>query len=355
MLARMTETVAVNSAINSPETARLTELVGGYQLSQIVACMARLDIATYVADGKSSTAELAQLTGANLESLARFLRAASGLGLLEQVGQDRFVLTPLGAWLQCGNGGRSMREFAVGLSGTALTRTFEHLTEAVMTGQPVVQSALGSSLYEYLAAHPDEAGHFARAMGEMSDGSARQIVARYDVSSCTRIVDVGGSYGVVLRRLLEAAPRATGVLFDRPDVVARARHSFQATDAGARIEFVGGDFLDAVPDGGDLYVLREVLHNWDDEQARRILENCHRAALPGSQLLVGEVVLPEVVNASTALAFQLDLIALVVFGGKERTRDEWTHLLASAGYRLQDVRPVPSLSQPWSLLVANRL
>jgi hypothetical protein len=342
-------------ALNSQETARLTELVGGYQLSQIVACMARLDIATYVADGKSSTGELAQLTGANPASLSRFLRAAAGLGLLEPVGQDRFRLTPLGAWLQGNNHGPTMREFAIGLSGTALTRTFEHLTEAVISGQPVVQTALGSSLYEYFGAHPDEAAHFARAMGEMSEGSARQIVAHYDVSSFTRIVDVGGSYGVVLRRLLEAAPRATGVLFDRPEVVARARHAFDGTQLAARIELVGGDFLDDAPHGGDLYVLREVLHNWGDEHARRILENCHRAALPGSTLLVGEVVMPCEANATTALAFQLDLIALVAFGGKERTLDEWTHLLASAGYRLQDVRAVPSLSQPWSLLVAERL
>jgi len=351
MLARVTDTLAVNSL----ETARLTELVGGYQLSQIVSCMARLGIATYVADGKSSTAELAQLTGAKPESLSRFLRATASLGLLEQVGQDRFALTPMGAWLHGSKDGPSMREFAIGLSGSALTRTFEYLTEAVMSGQPVVNTALGSSLYEYLAAHPDEAGHFARAMGEMADGSARQIVAQYDVSPFTRIVDVGGSYGVVLRRLLEAAPRATGVLFDRPDVVARARHAFDGTDLSARIELVGGDFLNEVPHGGDLYVLREVLHNWHDEKARRILENCHRAALPGSRLLLGEVVLPDQADATTALAFQLDLIALVAFGGKERTRDEWTHLLASAGYRLQDVRAVPSLSQPWSLLVAERL
>ena len=102
-------------------------------------------------------------------------------------------------------------------------------------------------------------------------------------------------------------------------------------------------------------MLREVLHNWDDARARRILENCHRAALPGSKLLVGEVVLPDRADATSQLEFQLDLIALVAFGGKERTRDEYADLLASAGYSLRDVQPVPSLSQPWSLLVADRL
>jgi hypothetical protein len=355
MLVIVTDSLALSSQAEEQQTARLTELVGGYQLSQVVACMARLDIATYIADGKCSTQELAQVTGAKPQSLRRFLRAVAALGLLEDVGPDRFKLTPLGSWLRHGNGSPSMREFAIGLSGAALTRTFERLTDAVITGEPAVEAALGTSLYEYLGAHPEEAGHFAGAMGEMSDGSARQIAAQYDVSSFTRIVDVGGSHGVVLRRLLEAAPGASGVLFDRPDVVARAQHMLNGSELATRIEFVGGSFLEEVPGGGDLYVLREVLHNWDDAHALRILENCHRAAMPASKLLVGEVVLPSEVDATAQLAFQLDLIALVAFGGRERTRDEYADLFATAGYRLQDVRPVPSLAQPWSLLVAERL
>jgi SAM-dependent methyltransferase len=353
MLIGVTDSLALSSHAEERHTARLSELVGGYQLSQIVACMAQLDIATHIADGQCSSGELAQLTGARPDSLRRFLRAAAGLGLLDEVGPDRFGLTSLGSWLRRSNGAPSMREFAIGLSGKALTRTFEHLIHAVMTGQPAVEAALGTSMYEYLGAHPEEARHFAEAMGEMSDGSARQIVAQYDVSSFRRIVDVGGSHGAVLRRLLEAAPRATGVLFDRPDVIARARRAFDGTDLAGRIEFAGGTFLEEVPGGGDLYVLREVLHNWDDARARRILENCHRVALPGSKLLVGEVVLPARADATSQLEFQLDLIALVAFGGKERTRAEYADLFSSAGYSLRDVQPVPSLSQPWSLLVAD--
>src|SRR5215831_5609380 len=136
MLARMTDTLTVNSQ----ETARLTELVGGYQLSQIVACMARLDIATHVAQGRCSTEELVPVTGADPESLRRFLRALAALGLLDELGPDRFASTPLGSWLGRRDGGPSMREFAIGLSGPALTGTFEHLTEAVMTGRPAVEA-----------------------------------------------------------------------------------------------------------------------------------------------------------------------------------------------------------------------
>jgi hypothetical protein len=144
-------------------------------------------------------------------------------------------------------------------------------------------------------------------------------------------------------------------LFDRPEVVARAQFRFSGSELAERIDFVGGDFLVEVPTDGDLYVVREVLHNWDDEHASRILENCHRAARPGSTLLLGEIVLPTQADPANALAFTLDLLALVVFGGRERTLAEFTDLLAGSGYVLKTVLPVPSFSQPWSLLVADRV
>jgi hypothetical protein len=333
--------------------ARLTELVGGYQLSQIVACMAGLDIPTHIATGAASTGQLASCTGAHPPALRRLLRAAAGIGLLEEVADDRFRLTPLGSCLLRREDGTSMREFAIGLSGPALTRTFEHLTQAVMSGEPAAEMALGSSFYDYLGTRPEEVAHFAGAMGDLSAGSARQIVANFDVSSFTRIVDVGGSYGAVLRSLLEAAPNATGVLFDRPEVIARAQQAFAGSSLVNRVEFVGGDFFDEVPAGGDLYVLREILHNWDDGLALRILENCHRAASRASQLLLVEVVLPARPTPNTSLAFMLDVIALVAFGGKERTRREFGELLTNAGYQLRDVRPAAALAHPWSLLIAD--
>jgi SAM-dependent methyltransferase len=349
------DSLASSIHVEEQQVGRLIELVGGYQLAQTVACMARLDIATHIQAGARSSAELASRTGANVHSLHRFLRAAAGIGLLDQTEPECFALTRMGAWLAVRDDGSSMREVAIGLSGPALMRTFEHLTDAVVTGRSVVEQALGSSMYEYLGSHPDEAAHFAGAMGELSARSVREIVARFDVSSFTRIVDVGGSYGTVLRRLLEDAPRASGVLFDRPEVVARAQHAFSGNGLAHRVEFVGGDFFESVPPDGDLYVLRQILHNWDDGRALHILENCHRAAMPGSHLLVAEVVLPERADASTWLAFTLDLLALTVFGGKERTRSEFDSLFAAAGYRLQAVLPAPAVSHPWSVLIAERV
>jgi SAM-dependent methyltransferase len=334
--------------------ARLTELVGGYQLSQIVACIARLDIATHIATEAMATEELASRTGAHPPALRRLLRAAAGVGLLEELAEDRFGLTPLGSCLRRRQDGTSMREFAIGLSGPALTRTFEQLTQSVMSGEAAVETALGTSFYDYLGAHPDEAAHFAGAMSELSAGSAQQIVTNFDVGSFTRIVDVGGSYGAVLRTLLEAAPNAAGVLFDRPEVIARAKRAFAGFRLADSVEFVGGDFFDEVPAGGDLYVLREIIHNWDDRRALQILQNCHRAAASGSKLLLVEVVLPARPTPNTSLAFMLDVIALVAFGGKERTRREFGELLANAGYELRDVRSASALAHPWSLLIADR-
>jgi hypothetical protein len=356
MIADMTQASKGDALAQDELVAQLTELVRGYQCSQIVACMARLDIAAHLTNGARSSEELAANIGANAAALRRFLRAAAVLGLLEEVAHERFGQTPLGAWLQAPACGPTLRDFAIGLSGPALTRTFEHLTEAVMTGRPVVEDALGTSFYEYLAAHPDERTSFAGAMSDLSRGSAEEIVTNFDVAPFRRIIDVGGGQGVVLRRLLAEAPNACGVLFDRPEVIELAHRV--ATDTNGlneRMEFVGGDFFADVPAGGDLYVLREVLHNWDDARVVRILQNCHRAALPGSQLLVVEIVLPAHADPSVGLAFTLDLVSLVAFGGKERTHDEFDELLARAGYRLDRVTAAPSHATPWHVLVAHRL
>jgi hypothetical protein len=152
--------------------------------------------------------------------------------------------------------------------------------------------------------------------------------------------------------VLEAAPQARGVLFDRPEVVAGAQATFAARGLAERVELVAGDFLESVPAGGDLYILRTVLHNWGDEHAARILDNCACAAPPDSVLLVMEVLLPE--RAEASAVFTLDVTALVAFGGRERTRCEYEQLLAQAGFQLEQVTPAPAHALPWSVLVARR-
>ncbi|GAA2886421.1 hypothetical protein GCM10020220_090760 [Nonomuraea rubra] len=170
-----------------------------------------------------------------------------------------------------------------------LVGDFEH---SVRTGGPVAPAVLGHSFWEHLATHPEEAEHFALGMGEQSAQVAADVAATVDPSAYERLVDVGGAYGVLLTALLEKAPSATGVLFDRPPVIEAAGQRLKGSPLAGRIDLVGGDFLEEVPKG-DLYLLKWILHDWDDEQAVRILATCRRAAAPGARLLVVEMLLPE--------------------------------------------------------------
>jgi SAM-dependent methyltransferase len=222
-----------------------------------------------------------------------------------------------------------------------------------MTGHSVTTAALGMEIWEYYKENPEEGATFAGAMGGLSASVSAQVATRYDASRFARIVDVGGSQGVLLAGLLAAAPQATGVLFDRPEVIDKARPVITARGLAGRMELVGGDFFTEVPSGGDLYVLKSVLHDWDDDHALRILANCHRAAQPGSTLLLVEGVLPTEPQPSP-----IHLINLYMFlqvDGRERTREEHQALLEAAGYRLERViPPAPDGYHPWSLLEARR-
>jgi predicted O-methyltransferase YrrM len=189
-------------------------------------------------------------------------------------------------------------------------------------------------------------------MGSISAEVSEAVVRHYDVSRNRRIVDVGGSEGVLLSALLTAAPAATGVLFDLPEVIAGARDSLTAGDHGERIELVGGDFFDEVPAGGELYVLKSVLHDWEDEQALRILQNVHRASAPGGSLAVIEALLPS--EPAPSFTHLMNLLMLTVAGGRERTLEDYQALFDQAGYRLKGAIPAPSSTAPWSVIEAIR-
>jgi SAM-dependent methyltransferase len=307
------------------------EMVEAYWGAQIVGVAARLGLADILADGPRTGSEVARCLGAMPDSTTRLLRSCAALGLLREVERDRFALTPVGACL--GSGGPSLRDFAVALTDRAHWRSWERLAEAVMTGQPATGRALGMDLWEYYRQHPEPGLRFARAMAQLSARAAARIASRHDLSRCRRIVDVGGGQGVMLAELLVRAPWARGVLHDVPAVMPDARILLTRRGVVERVELAPGDMLQAVPEGGDLYVLKSVLHNWDDERAARILRNCHRAARPGSALLLIGTVLPPPPQPSAGRL--LDLLMLVMTGGRERTREEYAALLGDAGYVLE--------------------
>jgi hypothetical protein len=200
-----------------------------------------------------------------------------------------------------------------------------------------MQQALGVSEYEYLANHPEDASHFNAAMIGYHGQEFSAIVDAYNFSGSGTVVDVGGGSGNLLGTILAVHPSLRGVLFERPQVVPEAEHNLKAAGVAERCKLVGGDFLEAVPGGGDVYIVSHCIHNWDEESCVRILSNCRRAMLPRGRLLIVEAVVRSGDEPDPAKI--LDLAMLVVPGGEERSEDEYRTLVEKSGFRLTRVIP----------------
>jgi SAM-dependent methyltransferase len=322
-----------------------------YQVTALVAVTARLGLADLLADGPKSSGELAAQTGAHPQALLRFLRACSAYGLCKITGPDMFALTPEGACLR--SDARSLHGFALGMGQAAHLRPFEHLYDGIMENRPVAQDALGMPMWEYYDAHPEAKATLTEHLDEVTSELAPHVVGNVDLTAFSRIVDVGGNQGHFLSAILEAAPKATGILFDRPEVMADARENMAAKGLTDRVELVAGDFLESVPEGGDLYLIKGVLHDWDNDSASRILANCHQAAAPGSTLLS----LEGIVRSEPPLdqiVHLIDLSMLLLVGGRERTKAEFDELFESAGYNIAETIALPTLGYfPYHIIIAK--
>jgi predicted O-methyltransferase YrrM len=213
-----------------------------------------------------------------------------------------------------------------------------NLLESVRTGKTAFDITHNAALFEYLERHADAAVVFDRYMAAMPTRWREAVVAAYDFSGKKLIVDVGGGLGAFLIAVLQANPGLRGLLFDQPDVLTRAQALLAAADVGDRCNCVAGDLFEAVPAGGDLYFLSNIIHDWDDERAVVILRNCRRAMPPGSLLLIREQVLPE--GAEPSLAKRTDMIMLALTGGRQRTESEFRSLLHQADLLLTSVVPL---------------
>jgi len=324
----------------APPHVALLQIMNGMWVTQIASAVAQLGVADQIAGGKTESEAIAAAVGADPDALYRLLRAAATIGLLHESAPKRFDLTPVGETLVSDVPG-SMRDIIIAETLPGHWLPWGQLTEAVRRGGPMARETLGMDPWEYYARNQEEGRWFARGMGNLSAVASQDVSAVYDPGHARRIVDVGGSEGVLLRGLLSRAPNATGILFDRPDVIELARASWQPGEPGDRIELVGGDFFKEVPAGGDLYLLKHILHDWADEQCQQILRTVHAAAAPGSRLLLVEMLLPEGPTPSPVAL--MDMNMLVMLGGRERTAGQFATLLGRCGYELQRVIPTPGM------------
>jgi hypothetical protein len=348
-------TDSAQSSPRSPSRSpreQLLEMIQGYWVSQICGTTARLRLADHFGYGPRTVAELASRTSANPDGLGRLLRAGATVGLFTELEDNRFEMTALGGELRIGDAAGSLGDFAIALTAPGRWLPFGRLFDAVASGQPQARQALGTDPWAYFASHAEERRHFARAMGSISVEASSAVARQYDVSAFRRIIDVGGSEGALLAALLEAAPAAIGVLFDLPEVVDGARDALAARGHADRVELVGGDFFEHVPSGGDLYLLKSILHDWDDDRALKIVRNIHRASAPGATLAVIEGLLPS--EPAPSPVHLANLMMLVAHGGRERTLEDYADLLADAGFGLERAIPAPCPPFPWTVLEAVR-
>jgi hypothetical protein len=323
-------------------------MINGYMTSQAVCVAAELGLADLLRDGPDDCDNLARHLGARADLLYRLLRTLASIGVFTEVEARRFALTPLADLLRSDAPG-SLRALAIMSGQGFFWRPWGRLREAVLAGGVPFEDIYGMPIYTYMDQHPEEAAIFNAGM---TGGSAQRaaLAQVYDFSGCRTVVDVGGGHGALLAAVLAAHPHLRGILFDLPSVVAGAEGLLRAAGVWDRCEVVGGDFFEGVA-GGDTYVLSAIIHNWDDERAVAILRRCHQAMAAGGRVLLIEPVVPpgDTPHASKFL----DLVMLVLVGSRERTETEHRSLLASAGFELTRVIPLPAGG--WSVVEGARV
>jgi hypothetical protein len=328
-------------------SAELMRLINGYQVSQALHVAAALGVADHLKDGPQRSDALARACGAHPGVLYRLLRALAAVGVFHEAEGRRFSLTPLGTCL-AGDAPGSRREYARWIGTPGMWRSWGDLLHSARTGEGATRFACGMDAWTYRDQHPEERAVFDAAMAALSRAEARAVIEAYDFSRCGCVVDVGGGDGHLLKAILLACPAAHGILFDRPQVAASAGRVFAPAGLAQRCRAVGGDFFRAVPGGGDAYVMKSVLHDWDERAATEILRACRRAIPATATLLAIERIVGPPNEDPTGKFYDLNM--LVQYGALERTREEFQALLRSGGFELVEVVPTRS---PLSIVVAR--
>jgi hypothetical protein len=306
---------------------RVQGMINGHIPSMLVSVAAKLRIADSLRDGPQSVATLAARTTTHEDSLYRLLRALTEIGVFAEEPDRRFRLNEAGELLRSDVPG--LLRAAAEVAGEPWMRgPWGALLHSVQTGDTAFDHVYGKGTFDWFAEHPDEATLFDTWQASITDAGARAVAAAYDFSTARSIVDVGGGFGALLTTVLQRNAGARGVLFDLPHVIAQAKTRFDPALA-ARVDFVPGDFFKAVPSGHDIYLMKYILHDWNDERSRAILASTRSAMGGGGTLLVVEVI----VNPANQPGGKVgDVFMLVRTGGRNRTEEEYRTLLASGGF-----------------------
>lgn len=333
--------IAVSAQIEEPDrtgsAAQLVNLISCAILSQAAGVAAELGIPDLLADGPKTSHELAHATSSHEPSLKRLLRAMATLDLCVEREDGTFILGSLGTTL-CTAGPYSLRSWTI-LCGRHLWPLYAHLLSSVRTGTRTRSRVSTRQVFKRLEQDADASNIFNRAMTELSQLVAADLVRLHDFSEYCLVVDVGGGHGGLLTSVLELYPEAHGLLLDRPHAIAGALERIQTLGLGGRCRAISGDFFQSVAPGGDVYLLKTIMHDWSDRDCLLLLRNCRNAIKPEGSLLVVERIMPDRMQpcAQHRSIARMDLTMMLGFGGHERTQSEYRALLEGAGFKLVKV------------------
>jgi len=331
-----------------PPSAVIMQMLFGRFVSQAIGTAAKLKLADHLSSGPRTFEQLAKDANAHPPSVYRLLRALASLGVFAEQEHGRFANTPLSEALRDQPG--SVRPMALFFNDASHLKAWTALDYSVTTGACGFEKAHGSSTWDYVSSHADVSEIFNNAMTSLSAQFAPAVAMGYDFSGIATLVDIGGGHGTLLGTILGRHPALRGVLFDLPHVVAGAPKQLASMGVTERCEVVGGDFFKQVPTG-DAYVMKHIIHDWDDARSIEIMKTIHRAAKPGAKLLLVESVIKP--GNTPDMGKILDLEMLVVTqGGRERTEAEYRALFEAAGFKLE--RLVPTMA-PVTVLEAIRI
>lgn len=318
-----------------PPEQMLLQMIISPWISQAIYVAAKLGIADLLKDGSKSIEELAQCTQTHTRSLYRVLRALSSVGIFSEIENDCFELNPLATYLQtCVSG--SLHPLAIVCSEKWHFEPWLNILDTVKTGNTALEDIHGMKLFEYLEKNSEAAQIFDEAMTSTTAVlGGINITSGYDFSSIDKVVEVGGGHGTLIASILKAYPNMQGILFDQPHVVIGAKNLIEAEGLAERTQIIGGDFFESVPSGGEVYILKQIIHDWDDTAAIAILKNC-RVQMPKSgKILLIETVIPPRNEASFSKLVDLEM--LVITGGCERNEAEYRALFKASGFQLTNI------------------
>lgn len=333
---QMTKTIHNTSSLDC--RAKLIDMSYAYVISRAIHAAATLGVADHLVHGPKSATELAALVGADPQSLYRLLRTLASHGIFSEDNEGTFTLTPIAELLVTSNPD-SVR-YLLMKEDESRWNAYGDLLYSVKTGKPAFDHHYGSGYFDYIAKHPKLAQSFDLGMANLSAKEDYLIANSYDFSPYHTIVDLGGGVGGFLSEVLKKTPSSQGIVYELEHLKERVDAYLKKQNLSSRSKFASGSFFESVPEGFDMYMLKRILHDWDDESCIRILKNFRNAMKPDSRLLIIDAVMPE--GNAPHESKNIDLFMLTLFGGQERTQKAWQKILDASGLKLNRIWPTPS-------------